>query len=223
MLQKHSCAARVQTELLRLLLWSASRPMHAAGAPAMLHAGGSTDPMLNTCLISVVCTCHPAPQLAQAAGVPVVLDAGGSTDPICQELLRSVTVLSPNETELSNLTGGPADCCLAVALGACYAARSSRFRHPSMPARVLIDNSSGSAHCCVQACPPTLSSRLWRCGCKLVAANCSCSPADQISSHGCRHAHRHRGADCGGGAAAAGSGRGHGSGEAGLARQPACG
>lgn len=44
-------------------------------------------------------------QLAHAAGVPVVLDAGGCTDPISQELLRCVAVLSPNETELSNLTG----------------------------------------------------------------------------------------------------------------------
>ncbi|PRW20369.1 hypothetical protein C2E21_9039 [Chlorella sorokiniana] len=48
-------------------------------------------------------------QVAHAAGVTVVLDAGGCADPICQDLLRCVTVLSPNETELSNLTGLPTE------------------------------------------------------------------------------------------------------------------
>ncbi|KAI7836988.1 hypothetical protein COHA_009170 [Chlorella ohadii] len=48
-------------------------------------------------------------QIAHAAGVPVVLDAGGSADPICPDLLSCLSVLSPNETELSNLTGMPTE------------------------------------------------------------------------------------------------------------------
>ena len=50
-----------------------------------------------------------AARAARAAGVPVILDAGGNEDPICEELLGLVTVLSPNETELSRLTGLPTD------------------------------------------------------------------------------------------------------------------
>ena len=49
-----------------------------------------------------------AARIAQAAGVPVVLDAGGSYDgPLPAELLPCLTVCSPNETELSRLTGLP--------------------------------------------------------------------------------------------------------------------
>jgi ribokinase len=50
-----------------------------------------------------------AARAASSAGVPVILDAGGNEEPICEELLRLVTVLSPNETELSRLTGLPTD------------------------------------------------------------------------------------------------------------------
>ncbi|GLI68634.1 hypothetical protein VaNZ11_013004, partial [Volvox africanus] len=46
---------------------------------------------------------------AQAAGVPVFLDAGGVEGPIAPELLSCLSVLSPNETELSRLTGLPTD------------------------------------------------------------------------------------------------------------------
>eukprot|EP00898_Chlorokybus_atmophyticus_P001912 jgi/Chlat1/2721/Chrsp182S02886 len=48
-------------------------------------------------------------QIARAAGAEVVLDAGGSDEPPSQELLRLVTILSPNETELSRLTGRNVD------------------------------------------------------------------------------------------------------------------
>ena len=50
-----------------------------------------------------------AARAARWAGVPVILDAGGNEEPICEELLCLVTVLSPNETELSRLTGLPTD------------------------------------------------------------------------------------------------------------------
>ncbi|GAB4849280.1 hypothetical protein Ancab_004080 [Ancistrocladus abbreviatus] len=42
---------------------------------------------------------------AKGAGVPIILDAGGMDAPIPKELLRSVDILSPNESELSRLTG----------------------------------------------------------------------------------------------------------------------
>ena len=50
----------------------------------------------------------PCPQIAQSARVPVVLDAGGVDRPLGTDLLSNVTILSPNETELSRLTGGRA-------------------------------------------------------------------------------------------------------------------
>ncbi|KAI4342449.1 hypothetical protein MLD38_027076 [Melastoma candidum] len=46
---------------------------------------------------------------ASSAGVPVILDAGGVDSPVPQELLSSVDVFSPNETELSRLTGLPTE------------------------------------------------------------------------------------------------------------------
>lgn len=48
-------------------------------------------------------------QLASAAGVPVVLDAGGVDAPLDPHILPHITVLSPNETELSRLTGMPTE------------------------------------------------------------------------------------------------------------------
>ncbi|CAL9215307.1 unnamed protein product [Arabidopsis halleri] len=51
-------------------------------------------------------------QVAKAvkkAGVPVILDVGGMDTPIPNELLDSVDILSPNETELSRLTGMPTE------------------------------------------------------------------------------------------------------------------
>jgi len=43
------------------------------------------------------------------AGVPVILDVGGMDTPIPNELLDSIDILSPNETELSRLTGMPTE------------------------------------------------------------------------------------------------------------------
>ncbi|KAF8114260.1 hypothetical protein N665_0039s0025 [Sinapis alba] len=51
-------------------------------------------------------------QVAKAvkkAGVPVILDVGGMDTPIPSELLDSIDILSPNETELSRLTGMPTE------------------------------------------------------------------------------------------------------------------
>ncbi|KAK2079968.1 hypothetical protein QBZ16_002363 [Prototheca wickerhamii] len=48
-----------------------------------------------------------ATQIAMSARVPVVLDAGGGMDPIGADLLANISILSPNETELSRLTGMP--------------------------------------------------------------------------------------------------------------------
>jgi ribokinase len=51
-------------------------------------------------------------QVAKAvkkAGVPVILDVGGMDTPIPNELLDSIDILSPNETELSRLTGMPTE------------------------------------------------------------------------------------------------------------------
>ncbi|KAG9447511.1 hypothetical protein H6P81_013639 [Aristolochia fimbriata] len=44
---------------------------------------------------------------AKSAGVPVIMDAGGMEGDIPKELLMFVDILSPNETELSRLTGLP--------------------------------------------------------------------------------------------------------------------
>ncbi|ESQ35086.1 hypothetical protein EUTSA_v10007918mg [Eutrema salsugineum] len=46
---------------------------------------------------------------AKKADVPVILDVGGMDTPIPNELLDSVDILSPNETELSRLTGMPTE------------------------------------------------------------------------------------------------------------------
>ncbi|KAF1866570.1 hypothetical protein Lal_00017953 [Lupinus albus] len=46
---------------------------------------------------------------ARSAGVPVIMDAGGMDAAIPQELLNFVDILSPNETELGNLTGMPTE------------------------------------------------------------------------------------------------------------------
>ncbi|CAN8304931.1 unnamed protein product [Cochlearia groenlandica] len=51
-------------------------------------------------------------QVAKAvkeAGIPVILDVGGMDTPIPDELLDSIDILSPNETELSRLTGMPTE------------------------------------------------------------------------------------------------------------------
>ncbi|XP_033136150.1 ribokinase-like [Brassica rapa] len=51
-------------------------------------------------------------QVAKAVkkvGVPVILDVGGMDTPIPNELLDSIDILSPNETELSRLTGMPTE------------------------------------------------------------------------------------------------------------------
>ena len=46
-------------------------------------------------------------QLARDAGVPVYLDAGGMEGPLDPQVLSCLSLLSPNETELSRLTGMP--------------------------------------------------------------------------------------------------------------------
>ncbi|CAH8381208.1 unnamed protein product [Eruca vesicaria subsp. sativa] len=51
-------------------------------------------------------------QVAKAVkkgGVPVILDVGGMDTPIPDELFDSIDILSPNETELSRLTGMPTE------------------------------------------------------------------------------------------------------------------
>ena len=44
-------------------------------------------------------------QIASAAGVPVILDAGGVDTVLPQEILPHLSILSPNESELSRITG----------------------------------------------------------------------------------------------------------------------
>ena len=53
---------------------------------------------VSACLLCIL-------QIAMSARVPVVLDAGGGMDPIGADLLANISILSPNETELSRLTG----------------------------------------------------------------------------------------------------------------------
>ena len=46
-------------------------------------------------------------EVAREHGVPVILDAGGVDAPLDPKILKNLAVLSPNETELSRLTGLP--------------------------------------------------------------------------------------------------------------------
>jgi len=46
-------------------------------------------------------------QIARSANLPVILDAGDTGIPIPQELLKCVTILTPNESEVAQLTGMP--------------------------------------------------------------------------------------------------------------------
>ncbi|KNA17205.1 hypothetical protein SOVF_082120 [Spinacia oleracea] len=59
---------------------------------------------------------------ARSAGVPVILDAGGMDAPLPGELLEFVDILSPNESELSRLTGMPTETFQQVgeAVTKCY-------------------------------------------------------------------------------------------------------
>ncbi|KAK9688703.1 hypothetical protein RND81_09G005200 [Saponaria officinalis] len=59
---------------------------------------------------------------ARDAGVRVILDAGGMEGPLPPELLSYVDILSPNETELSRLTGMPTDTFeeTVLAVSKCY-------------------------------------------------------------------------------------------------------
>ena len=59
-----------------------------------------------------------AAQIAKSAGVSVLLDAGGVEGPISPELLACLAVLSPNETELSRLTGLPTETLAQVQVAA---------------------------------------------------------------------------------------------------------
>lgn len=44
-------------------------------------------------------------QLGSSAGVTVVLDCGGADADVDPDLLKHLTIISPNESELANLTG----------------------------------------------------------------------------------------------------------------------
>ena len=44
-------------------------------------------------------------QLGSSAGVTVLLDCGGADADVDPELLKHLTIISPNESELANLTG----------------------------------------------------------------------------------------------------------------------
>lgn len=55
-------------------------------------------------------------RIAKLHGVPVLLDAGGVEGPISPDLLSCLSILSPNETELSRLTGRPTDSMEKVSL-----------------------------------------------------------------------------------------------------------
>lgn len=44
-------------------------------------------------------------KVASSSGVPVIMDAGGVDAPIDVSILSHLSVFSPNETELSRLTG----------------------------------------------------------------------------------------------------------------------
>lgn len=59
---------------------------------------------------------------ARSAGIPVILDAGGMDAPLPPELLSFVDILSPNESELSRLTGMPTETFEQInkAIGKCY-------------------------------------------------------------------------------------------------------
>ena len=46
-----------------------------------------------------------AASLAAAAGIPVMMDAGGDAGPLPKGMLQQLAVFSPNETELSRMTG----------------------------------------------------------------------------------------------------------------------
>ncbi len=57
-------------------------------------------------------------KLACSARVPVILDAGGAESPLSTDILANIAILSPNETELSRLTGMPTKTereCVAAA------------------------------------------------------------------------------------------------------------
>ena len=49
-------------------------------------------------------------QLGSSAGVTVVLDCGGADADVDPQLLKHLTVISPNESELANLTGQHSLC-----------------------------------------------------------------------------------------------------------------
>lgn len=51
-------------------------------------------------------------QIGQAAGVTVVLDCGGAEADISPDLLQHLTIISPNESELANLTGMNPHSCI---------------------------------------------------------------------------------------------------------------
>lgn len=65
------------------------------------------------------------------AGVPVILDVGGMDTPIPNELLDSVDILSPNETELSRLTGMPTETFeqISQAVAKCHKLVGPFFAH----------------------------------------------------------------------------------------------
>ncbi len=60
-------------------------------------------------ILSSLCSfiCDLILQVVWSTNLPVILDAGGTGIPIPQELLKCVTILTPNDSEVAQLTGMP--------------------------------------------------------------------------------------------------------------------
>ena len=71
-------------------------------------------------------------QLGASAGVTVVLDCGGADVDVDPELLKHLTIISPNESELANLTGmasSPDTATKQNPMLICYLSRSYSALH----------------------------------------------------------------------------------------------
>ena len=67
-------------------------------------------------------------QLGSAAGVTVVLDCGGADADVDPELLKHLTIISPNESELANLTGSNNWKICGQLMSAAFVAGGSVYR-----------------------------------------------------------------------------------------------
>ncbi|RID48322.1 hypothetical protein BRARA_I04843 [Brassica rapa] len=74
-------------------------------------------------------------------GVPVILDVGGMDTPIPNELLDSIDILSPNETELSRLTGMPTETFeqISQAVAKCHNLGVKQVIQSVIPASQVLD------------------------------------------------------------------------------------